>query len=394
MPRNLPWISEAAASKKRTSEAQRPPVSRQDREGTPEDLVDANLNATGVVTPERRRAIRPARTPSTSPPPAPPEVEFMQEGFDADDIWMMVEDEFYATAQKFTRHIHRAEYDRLRRLARSRGDRILQALERGTDGRTKQSTELKRKLEAEKRGRKIQGEIKKAVGEESEGEDEDAYMLDAHLAGLMTGSQAVERDLTGIVKARSNTRAAAGYDRSPRKPPPVRVKDYKDEPIRVMSTFPTPADAFVSAPDSDVETEIESDDLDEANQTVHIHANIASTGRRGTSGHTAFGRGDVKISQGNPSGTSQYPRGRMTESACLSEQKHAVLSDHPAGAKRSSDSMLSSCDHEDMSIGGRRKHGEGQYLAKRRTKREQEQREQEGQNQKPRSDVISVPMWL
>jgi hypothetical protein len=62
------------------------------------------------------------RAPSSSPPPlsdyALPYTEPMRKGtskFDLqDDEWMMVEDEFLETAKLFTRHLHIAEYDRLK----------------------------------------------------------------------------------------------------------------------------------------------------------------------------------------------------------------------------------------------------------------------------------------
>ncbi|KAF9695919.1 hypothetical protein EKO04_005838 [Ascochyta lentis] len=62
------------------------------------------------------------RAPSSSPPPladyALPHTETMHKGvskFDLqDDEWMMVEDEFLETAKLFTRHLHIAEYDRLK----------------------------------------------------------------------------------------------------------------------------------------------------------------------------------------------------------------------------------------------------------------------------------------
>ena len=61
---------------------------------------------------------------SSSPPPTvnleQPRVEFMHKAiskFDLrDDEWMMVEDEFLETAKLFTRHLHIAEYDRLKEM--------------------------------------------------------------------------------------------------------------------------------------------------------------------------------------------------------------------------------------------------------------------------------------
>ena len=42
----------------------------------------------------------------------------MHPGLNADDIYVMVEDEFLATAQLYTQHLHQAEYQRLKALAR------------------------------------------------------------------------------------------------------------------------------------------------------------------------------------------------------------------------------------------------------------------------------------
>ncbi|KAF1831879.1 hypothetical protein BDW02DRAFT_571620 [Decorospora gaudefroyi] len=65
-----------------------------------------------------------ARAQSSSPPPfcdfEPPQVEAMYKGvskFDLrDDEWMMVEDEFLETAKLFTRHLHIAEYEKLKKM--------------------------------------------------------------------------------------------------------------------------------------------------------------------------------------------------------------------------------------------------------------------------------------
>ncbi|KAJ4367616.1 hypothetical protein N0V83_007201 [Neocucurbitaria cava] len=67
-------------------------------------------------------AVRKTRAPSSSPPPIAdleqPQVEPMHKGlskFDLrDDEWMMVEDELLETAKSFTRHLHIAEYERLK----------------------------------------------------------------------------------------------------------------------------------------------------------------------------------------------------------------------------------------------------------------------------------------
>lgn len=218
MPRTLPWAAQAVKKQeaKETSSSSSP-APRRKRASTPDDLVDDELNTTGVVTPERRAKRRPGRTPSTSPPPGPPDVEYMREGYAADDIWTMVEDEFYSTAQMFTQHIHHAEYVRLKKLAKSRGAGTLQAIARPTDGRTAQSDATKLKLEAEANARKIKAGIKEIVKHEESDEENDEYMQDPQLAGLMQGSQRAGPELAGLAKAKSKTRAAAGFSKSPQK---------------------------------------------------------------------------------------------------------------------------------------------------------------------------------
>ncbi|TKA76268.1 hypothetical protein B0A55_01846 [Friedmanniomyces simplex] len=216
MPRTLPWLAQAA--KKPEAKKASSPAPKRKRAATPdEDLVDSDLNTTGVPTPQRRERKAKARSPSTSPPPAPPDIEYMHEGYTADDIWTMVEDEFHSTAQAFTQHIHHAEYVRLKKLAKSRGADTLQTITRPTDGRTAQSNGTELRLEAEEKARQAKSGLKgSGVGDESE-EDDDEYMHDPQLAGLMTGSQREAQDLTVLAKARSNTRAAAGFTKSPQK---------------------------------------------------------------------------------------------------------------------------------------------------------------------------------
>lgn len=215
MPRTIPWLT--GASKKDTKRPSLAPLQSKKRSSSPDrlvisDLEDVDTPPRNAVTKKRRK-----REPSSSPPPTitVPEVTYMREGLKADDIFVMVEDEFYSTAQLFTAPLHRAAYDRLRRLHRSRGEETLANLERATDKTTKPSTPLRRKMEAEERAKKTRG--KSVVAEESD--DDDEYMAVPELAELMTSSQSVSTrtGMENVTKARSNTRAAAGFSQSPHK---------------------------------------------------------------------------------------------------------------------------------------------------------------------------------
>lgn len=215
MPRTLPWLQEKRRSSivKQTTERQ----GKRQRTETP-DLVDDDLNTTGVSTPERRAKLRPARTPSTSPPPQVPDVEYMREGFAADDVWRMVEDEFLSTAKLYTQHLHHAEYVRLKKLAKSRGHAAVQSIARATDGRTAQSTATKLRLEADANARRIKTGIRAVSNQDSSSEEDEPWMHDPQLAGLMANERASGELLTGVAKAKANTRAAAGFSQDMRRP--------------------------------------------------------------------------------------------------------------------------------------------------------------------------------
>ncbi|KAF3053087.1 hypothetical protein E8E11_004892 [Didymella keratinophila] len=86
---------------------------------------DDSLHEAGPAKPRTKKftsAEQRERAPSSSPPPLAeyvvPHDEPIRKGvskFDLrDDEWMMVEDEFLETAKLFTRHLHIAEYDRLK----------------------------------------------------------------------------------------------------------------------------------------------------------------------------------------------------------------------------------------------------------------------------------------
>ncbi|KAK5165537.1 uncharacterized protein LTR77_009066 [Saxophila tyrrhenica] len=215
MPRRaLPWDTEETEKKPKQKKASPPPRRKEPTANSGDDLVDSDLNPIHPPSPEPKKPKeRPDRSPSTSPAPAPPAVVYMREGYAADDAWRMVEDEFYTTAQTFTQHIHRAEYVRLRKLACSRGAHVLKGVTHGTDGRTKKSDEVRLKGEVEERAQKRREVV---GGESSEEEDEDEYMHDPLLAVLMTKDKGMARDLVSVRRGRAKTRAAAGFEQSPR----------------------------------------------------------------------------------------------------------------------------------------------------------------------------------
>jgi hypothetical protein len=144
----------------------------------------------------------------------------MQEGLAGDDIWVMVEDEFLATARLFTRHLHHAEYQRLKKLARSQNASAIQNISRAVDDTTPLSIESRKKLEASAQRKQQRNAVTNILGtkngteqDESESEEDDPWMRDPRLAGLMVQREN-SAQLAAITGAKSKTRASAGYSQT------------------------------------------------------------------------------------------------------------------------------------------------------------------------------------
>jgi hypothetical protein len=239
-PRTIPWLTVPKAKPFDPLSTSSAAPAKRRRDVTPpsdQDLVDPDLNPTGVSTPQRRakqRLLDPDRSPSTSPPPAPPAVEYMREGYGADDAWMMVEDEFFATAQLYTQHLHHAAYAEQKRRAQARGEKVLRTLGRPTDGRTERDAML---VEREERAKGIH----KALGLDKE--DDEGDLVDPLLGALMNDPRRMGRALEGVGKVKSKSRAANGFLRSPEKARRTFAAEDLDDGDRAMSNDHSEADS-------------------------------------------------------------------------------------------------------------------------------------------------------
>ena len=212
MARKLPWSGdpEPPVKRQRTIEASVKSSTPPNLQNTDDEPARPARGRAPPSTPSKRRAR--SRSPSTSPPPAPPDVEPMVEGYDADDTWMMVEDEFQTLAQSFTRHLHHAEYKRLVRKAREAPRKVLPEPVSPMSKKTKQR--LQRGALASKQqealDRIISGKSTFGTDDPEEEKVEDPWR-GTHLAGLMaTGSQE-KTSLKGLERMPSSTRAAKGF---------------------------------------------------------------------------------------------------------------------------------------------------------------------------------------
>lgn len=203
MPRRLPWAQNG------TNIKVEPP-----RQKTPDVR---NLRDSRRSSPDRSRSMRPvvkrrqrSRSHSTSPPPGPPSVEPMREGFEEDDIWMMVEDEFEALAKTFTAHLHHAEYKKLVRKARDAPPKELSTTA------SSMSKETIRRIQRDNLRQKQQ-ETMAEIGAGSGGGTAEDNVEDpwrgTSIAGLIASGSEEKRSLKGIDRLPSSTRAAQGFAR-------------------------------------------------------------------------------------------------------------------------------------------------------------------------------------
>lgn len=132
---------------------------------------------------------------------------------------MMVEDEFYAVAQRFTQHLHYAEYVRRTKEVKSQNAARIPDIARPTDGITPMSEETKKKKEAEAlaaRQKAGMEQVQETTGhregsDDNDDDDDDDMWAGTSLHDLMTSPRKA-RSLVGDTRGiKSATRAAAGY---------------------------------------------------------------------------------------------------------------------------------------------------------------------------------------
>ena len=247
MARTLPWLKNGTAT---TLHPARPRPANRQRMLDPQSDSDPdnNLNTRAVAKPKRPAVpaggkspqilhiqrpltITPERTPSTSPPPQPPTEEFMRPGLSADDIYIMVEDEFHAVAQTFTKHLHHAEYIRLRNAAKERNASTINNISRPVALDTTMREETRKKKEAEARQVKIKDALESIKGPKrardpldvsdsdfEEDRQDDPWQGTQLQHFIHTTPKKPLIGLTGLQGVISHTRAAAGYSKPEKRP--------------------------------------------------------------------------------------------------------------------------------------------------------------------------------
>ncbi|KAL4946343.1 hypothetical protein BDV06DRAFT_136592 [Aspergillus oleicola] len=222
MPRTLPWLAgktkrEVDSPGPTTKTTSTPRVKDESGTGTPKGKEIKKEKDTPV---SKRDILRSSPSPPSSPIHRCPSEEFLHEGLENDDIYMMVEDEFYSIAQTFTRHLHYAEYVRRKREAKDRNADAIRDIARPTDGWTPVSAEMKKREKARELERVQEGGLDSVLGKserrddgdggEEEEELEESSWAGTHLQELILSPRRA-RSLVGLKEMRSSTRAAAGF---------------------------------------------------------------------------------------------------------------------------------------------------------------------------------------
>ena len=138
----------------------------------------------------------------------------MIDGFDADDGWRLVEDEFETTARLFTRHLHQAEYQRQKDLARTRNQSTVDAI--AGLAHDDDNANITRAVTHE--NTKVNGQRAHAT----HGRNDDPLLSDPRLAGLMS-SKRTAAPLSKIDALHSTSRAAYGFSKGQVSPPKRRT---------------------------------------------------------------------------------------------------------------------------------------------------------------------------
>jgi hypothetical protein len=139
----------------------------------------------------------------------------MHEGYHADDIFIMVEDEFQAVAQTFTRHLHHAEYVRMKKKVRAAPPPAVSQPLQGMRAEINKRLEMKDLHDRQNIAVKsvIDGAGRASPDNEKEAQLNDPWQ-GTSLAGLMVKDSTQNRmALVGLEQMPSTTRAANGFNR-------------------------------------------------------------------------------------------------------------------------------------------------------------------------------------
>ena len=250
----------------------------------------------------------------------------MRSGFQADDGYMMVEDELLATAQLYTKHLHHAEYVRLKQESWKRNGNATDNISRPTDSITAMRAETQKKKDAEARAKRLHKNMEAILGDDSkekqkgnqQGSEESDLDLDAgdepwqgtHLHRFLSESpRKSTKTLIGLHNLQSYTKAAAGFAR------PEKKRVGKENTV-TSSLKEHPSKTH----DAVVNDERAGDDYDDDDLDKPVQINL----------HTSESRPVATHASHNPNNPSKQPVGPFSDSTTQkSKVKRSFLDLNP-----------------------------------------------------------------
>lgn len=143
----------------------------------------------------------------------------MRDGLENDDKYRLVEDEFLSIAQKFTVHLHAAEYKKQQKMVQSQNAQTIKSISRPAVGVMPDHT--KRRKEADGRAetqRKVLGGMLEKADKTDKSDDSDSAdglpYIGTTLHGLMDSPRRRGILLSKFAPVTTQTRSAAGYKRT------------------------------------------------------------------------------------------------------------------------------------------------------------------------------------
>lgn len=134
-----------------------------------------------------------------------------------DDKFRMVDDEFLHMAQRFTAHLHRAEYDRLKALSKAQNAATISEIERPVVASAVPTARARQRSEAAQNSMKRRKALEAETGDDSDDhktKGDEQRPTAKGLRGLMEVPRREGRTIMPAASASSSssrTRAAAGY---------------------------------------------------------------------------------------------------------------------------------------------------------------------------------------
>lgn len=196
---------------------------------------------------------------------------FMDEGMDHDDKYRMVEDEFLTVAQKWTVHLHAAEYKKQKKMVKARNAETIDSISRPVTGKMPDHTRRRVEGVAKSKAQRTAIEAllgKKAAADETDSDEDGLPYVGTSLHCLMDSPGKKAASLSKIASAKVTTRAAAGFQKPAQAKTAFGQRMASVFPLSKSRSSPTPA---MREFDLSTASEDEDDDLDAPIPAPKLH---------------------------------------------------------------------------------------------------------------------------